>query len=279
MEDGLEQRFGRRGDEYILRPEQIEQYRRDGYVIVEGVLDDRELAPIEEQFDGFIRGDVPGMGRDFCDMSGPYDRKFEEFSLVNAVLPRHYRPELKGNLFELRAASVAKQLVGETAVLDYDQFLAKRPDKPDAVFTWHQDLGYWPTGTPDPYTATCSLALDDANEENGCLRVVPGSQKGALRRHRPLHGDDRNASHVLSVELTPEDQVISLPLKRGDMTVHDEMIIHGSGGNNSPTRWRRTYITAFRSQACVDYERSIGFTHSHNDRVNWQTALGAMKLD
>jgi ectoine hydroxylase-related dioxygenase (phytanoyl-CoA dioxygenase family) len=107
---------------------------------------------------------------------------------------------------------------------------------------------------------------------------VPGSQKGVLRPHRPLHGGDRDASHILSVELTPEDPIVQLPLKRGDMTVHDEMIIHGSGGNRSPSRWRRTYITAYRTKVCVDYERSIGFTHSHNDQVNWQTALGALSL-
>jgi hypothetical protein len=270
--------YGRQGDDYILTPEQIEQFHRDGYVTLQDVMSEEELLPIEGEFQRFITGQVPGMGRDFCDMSGPYDRKFDEFSLVNAVLPRRYEPGIRDNLFEKRSASVARQLVGEAATLDYDQFLAKRPNKPDAVFTWHQDLGYWPTGTPEPLTATCSLALDDADEENGCLKVVPGSQKGELRPHRPLHGHDRESSHILSVELTDADPVILLPLKRGDMTVHDEMIIHGSGGNSSLDRWRRTYITAFRSKACVEHERSIGFTHSHNDTVNWQTALGALDL-
>ncbi|MEL0210392.1 MAG: hypothetical protein VW891_07395, partial [Novosphingobium sp.] len=61
-----------------------------------------------------------------------------------------------------------------------------------------------------------------------------------------------------------------------DITVHDELIVHGSGGNTSPDRWRRTYIVAFRSKACVDYERSIGFTHSHNDTITWETHLGAL---
>lgn len=271
--------YGRQGDEYILTPAQIEQYHRDGYISLQGVMSEDELAIIEPAFERFISGQVPGMGRDFCDMSGPYGRAFEEFSLVNAVLPREYDPAIRDNLFERRAASVARQLLGSSATLDYDQFLAKRPNKPDAVFTWHQDLGYWPTGTPEPLTATCSLALDDADPENGCLRVVPGSQKGELRPHRPLHESDgggREASHILSVELKSDDPIVELPLKRGDMTVHDEMIIHGSGGNSSATRWRRTYITAFRTKACVDFERAIGFTHSHNDEVNWQTHLGAL---
>lgn len=268
--------FGRHDKGYRLRPEQIEQFHRDGYVTLRGVMDDAELDEIGSVFDQFIRGEVADMGRDFCDMSGPYDRRFEDFSLVNAMLPRTYRPEIRGNLFELRAQSIANQLIGASATLDYDQFLAKRPNKPDAEFSWHQDLGYWPTGTPDRQTATCSLALDDADSENGCLRVVPGSQRGELRPHRPLHGTDRENSHVLTVDLAPEDQVVELPLKRGDITVHDEMIVHGSGGNLSKDRWRRTYIVAFRSEACVNFERSVGYTHSHNDKINWETHLGAL---
>lgn len=277
----MRQTYGRDGDEYSLTPAQIEQFHHDGFVTLHAVMSEQELAPIENVVGAFVRGEVANMGRDFCDMSGPYDRTFEEFSLVNAVLPRRYRPDLRDNLYERRCASISRQLIGETATLDYDQFLAKRPNKPDAVFTWHQDIGYWPTGTPDPLTATCSLALDDADSENGCLRVVPGSQKGPLRPHRALHGSDgadRNTSHILSIALDAEDQILELPVRRGDITVHDERIVHGSGGNQSKDRWRRTYVIAFRTRACVDYERSIGFTHSHNDQVNWQTHLGALQL-
>lgn len=269
---------GRNGDEYVLTQAEIDQFHRDGYVMLRGVLTEEEIAAIEPTFESFIRGEVPDMERDFCDMSGPYGRKFEDFSLVNAVLPRKYRTDLQGNIYERRSASIARQLLGATATLDYDQFLAKRPNKPDAVFTMHQDLGYWPTGTPEPLTTTCSLALDDADPENGCLKVVPGSQKGSLRPHRPLLAD-RESSHVLSVELTDADPVVELPLKRGDITVHDEMIIHGSGGNNTKDRWRRTYIIAYRSKACVDFERGIGFTHSHNDAINWETHLGALTAE
>jgi len=268
-------------DEYRVAEAQVRQFHEQGYVTLQAVLNEDEIRLIEPYLTDFIDGKVPGMGRDFCDMSGPYERRFEDFSLVNAVLPRVYRPSIRGNTFERRSQSIALQLIGPGATLDYDQFLAKRPDKPDAIFTWHQDLGYWPTGTPDTLTATCSLALDDADLENGCLKVVPGSHlEPELRAHRPVHKSTqgaRDASHVLSIELQPSDRLVALPLRRGDITVHNERIVHGSGGNNSPTRWRRTYITAFRSAACVAYERSIGFTHSHNDKVNWTTHLGALR--
>jgi phytanoyl-CoA hydroxylase len=92
-------------------------------------------------------------------------------------------------------------------------------------------------------------------------------------------GAGREKSHILSIILDPGEHIVELPLRRGDITVHDERIVHGSGGNLSARRWRRTYITAFRTRACVEHERAIGFTHSHNDKVNWQTHLGALKPD
>lgn len=269
------------GDQYWLTDQQIETYHRDGYIVLDDVVTEAEMATFEPLYQEFIDGKVPDMGRDFCDMSGPYERKFEEFQLVNAVLPRKYRPELQNNIFERRAESIARQLIGDQIALDYDQFLAKRPRKGGAKFAWHQDLGYWPTGTPDTITTTCSLALDDADEANGCLQVVPGSHlEPELRPHRPMlssgDNDDREDSHVLTAELTEEDQVVLLPVKRGSVSVHNEKIVHGSGGNQSD-RWRRTYIVAHRSQQTVDHERSIGFTHSHNDKIKWSTHLDSLK--
>ena len=146
----------------------------------------------------------------------------------------------------------------------------------------HQDLGYWPTDTPDTLTTTFSLALDDADEQNGCFCVVPGSHREAvLRRHVPVvKANDRDGirdgGHTLALEVLADDEIVLLPVRRGDVTVHNERIVHGSGGNTSD-RWRRTYIIAHRSRACVDYERSIGFTHSHNDTISWETHLTSLQ--
>lgn len=271
---------GVRGDDYLLTAGQVAAYHRDGYLVLPDVVSEQELGPLEQVFERFIRGEVPGMGRDFCDMSGPYGRAFEDFNLINAVLPRQYYPPLAGNVFERRATSIAAQLIGEDIELDYDQFLAKRPRRPQGVFAWHQDLGYWPSGTPDTRTVTCSLALDDADLENGCLQVVPGSHlEPQLRPHRPsawaTSPELREEAHTLTVELGARDRVVSLPVRRGSISVHNERIVHGSPGNRSD-RWRRTYVLAHRSRKTVAYERKIGFTHSHNDRINWQTHLEAL---
>lgn len=257
-----------------------DRFERDGFVVLRGFLTEVELAPLETIYERFKSGVVQGMGRDLCDMSGPYSRPFEDFDIVNAVLPRRYAPELAGNVFEQRALGAARALIGDDAALDYDQHLSKRPGSEGAIFAWHQDLGYWPAGTPDTRTATFSLALDSATLANGCLQVVPGSHlEDALRPHRPVLGGEsglRDETHALSVELGPDDELIPLEVERGDVTVHNERIIHGSGGNRTEG-WRRTYVVAFRSAATVAYERSIGFTHSHNDTIRWETHLAALE--
>ena len=72
--------------------------------------------------------------------------------------------------------------------------------------------------------------------------------------------------------LNEQDKVKFLPVKRGSVTIHDERIIHGSGGNQS-AQWRKTYVMAFRDIETIKQERAIGFTHSHNDKLDWKNVL------
>ncbi|MBI5434327.1 MAG: phytanoyl-CoA dioxygenase family protein [Planctomycetes bacterium] len=269
----METHARRQGDRYLVLPEELERFRRDGYVHLEGVLSDDELATIERDYDRFLRREIAVPGKDFCDMSGDYKRTPDEYSIVNVMLPRRYHPEWQGSLYERRAASIAEQLQGPGLVIDYDQLLAKRPFKEDAVFGWHQDLAYWIV-TRDTRTATCWLAVDDSTLENGCLRFVVGShQEPALRPHRPASGD-REQSHALVCEVDEaRDVVRPVPIRRGDITVHGERIAHGSGGNRT-AGWRRAYIVAFRSAETVAEERRRGFTHSHNDELDVLKSVG-----
>jgi phytanoyl-CoA hydroxylase len=261
---------------YALSTDQVDQFRQLGYVHLPAVLSEQEVCEIEVSYDRFMNNEVPGMGKDFCDMSGPYDRKLEDYALVNAMLPRIYMPNLQGNIFETVSAEIASQLIGDDIDLDYDQFLAKKPHRPDAKFAWHQDQGYWPANTPDTRTVTCSLAIDDSNKSNGCLRCVPASgADNALRPHRPVTGN-REEGHTLQAYVAEDEACDYLEVRRGGITVHDEWVVHGSDGN-ATDGWRRTYVIAYRSIATIQYERSIGFTHSHNDAINWTTTLGSFE--
>jgi len=266
-------------DEYVLSPEQIETFRREGCVTIDDVLTEDEVSEIESVFDRFLSGEIPVPGKDFCDMSKPFGIPSDQWSIVNCMLPTTYYPPLRGNVYERLTNGIAQQLFadrGREMTKDYDQFLNKRPGKTDAVFAWHQDMAYWPgskaLGVDTTDTCTFSLAIDDSDEANGCLRYVSGSGVGkVLRPHRPLVGDSRDDGHALAVEVGPDEEVALASARRGSVTIHDEYVVHGSGGNTCPDRQRRTYVLAYRAKPIVEAERKIGFTHSHNDEVNWDT--------
>jgi len=261
------------GDYYCVSAADRASYHAQGYIRLLNVLTEEEVAAIEQVYDRFANGEIPGMGRDLCDMSGTYNDEFKNFALINAMLPRRYLPSLQGNIYEHLSQSIARQFYGDDMGYDYDQFLSKKPGKARAAFAMHQDMGYWPVSTPDTRTATCSLAITESVRANGCIAFVPGSQKAAkLVPHRPKGSGDRNESHTLEIDLPANTPVEHIEVPRGSITVHDEWVVHGSGGNTSD-KWRKTYVIAYRSLATIKHERSIGFTHSHNDTVNWKTAL------
>lgn len=250
--------------DYPLNEAQRQAFSRDGWAHLPGFLTPDEVAELRTVYMAMLRREIPVPGRDFCDMTSGYDRPIEQFAIVNVMLPRRYHAPLRDNAYERRAARTAAQLCGDDLELDYDQFVAKPPMHPDAIFHWHQDLAYWPE-TADPRTVTFWLALDRTAADNGVVRFVSGSHREpALRPHRPLFGD-RDQNHTLVAAVDPaRDRIQSADLAPGDVTVHHERTVHGSGGNTSD-RWRRGYVLAFRSRATVAAERAMGFTHSHND--------------
>jgi len=248
-------------------------FAAQGFVHLRGLLTTAEVDELSVTYDRFLRREIVVPGKDYCDMAGDYGRRPEDFSIVNVMLPRRYHPAWQGNVFERRSAEVATQLLGEGMAIDYDQLLAKQPHKDDAVFAWHQDMAYWPD-TPDRRTATFWLAIDDSTLDNGCMRFVPATiLEPALRPHVPLFGD-RGESHALGTDLRADDVVVPTPIARGDVTVHNERVLHGSGGNHT-AGWRRAYILAFRSTDTIRIERELGFTHSHNDDATVLDAVGS----
>ena len=254
----------RSGDRYIVAEDERRRFAEDGYVHLPGVLTDEEVAALDPVYDAFMRGEIDVVGRDLYDMvTGEFGTDPTDYAIFNVMLPRVYYPEWQGNVFERVGRTIAEQLCGEGMTLDFDQLLAKQPGREDAVFAWHQDQAYW-ISTDDRRTATCWLALDDSTVDNGCMQFLPGSHREAVRPHRPA-GTSREEQHTLVTDLRPDDELRPVPIRRGDITVHNEGVLHGSAGNRTSDSRRRAYINAYRSIETVRQERALGFTHSHND--------------
>jgi hypothetical protein len=100
---------------------------------------------------------------------------------------------------------------------------------------WHQDGHYWPIRP----LATCTVwvALEESDVGNGCLRVIPGSQRDHVL-HAHLHED--RADLTLQQRMAPgtfdETTAVDIELAPGEMSLHDVYMIHGARPNRSARR-------------------------------------------
>ena len=113
------------------------------------------------------------------------------------------------------------------------QFFAKNGGDASYV-SWHQDATYWGLSSPDVVTAW--VALTPSTVENGCMRVVPGTQ-----HQQVAHTDTFAEANLLSrgqevaVQVNEHDAVNVL-LAPGEMSLHHVLICHGSEPNRSAGR-------------------------------------------
>ena len=122
-------------------------------------------------------------------------------------------------------------LLGDDIAVLGSLVLTKYPHSEEYV-SWHQD------GINSKWNADHSLsvwlALTKSNSENGCMRVIPKSHCDSKLEH--IHYVDGNNmlrnAHEVEVEVD-EEQAIDLELLPGEISVHHNNIIHGSGPNSS----------------------------------------------
>ena len=136
-----------------------------------------------------------------------------------------------------RIIDAIEELMGPDIMLLSTHFFCKYPDPEAKKFVaWHQDVTYWGLQPPEAHTAW--VAVDDADAENGCMRVIPGSHKTGIA----THGESERAGNLLSVnqeipdELVDTSQAFDLELKAGQISIHDGQLFHASNPNTSDRR-------------------------------------------
>ena len=136
---------------------------------------------------------------------------------------------------------MAEALDGADLLLLLDQ-LFRNPPESSREITCHQDREYWAVR---PLAAcTAWLALDDVDEGNGALRVIPGSHRGALLTHDAKDDDDLVLKYALSEKQFVISAARTTELKAGQISRHDIGGVRGSPANNS-TRRRPGYAIRY----------------------------------
>lgn len=212
-----------------LDDELVSKYRRDGFLILRGLLDHAELLQLRAIFD------------DLSDASDNI-RKFKN-SLI--VVRNLWLKETVTRSLVWRIAAVAARLLGSDRVqLIDDNAFVKPPKCGEGNPTgWHQDSPNFPFDRRG--FMTIWVAVDDIAVKQGPLTFLPGAHR--IGPVGAFSGDDDEVS--LDSILLPEDHLfigepVTTPLLAGDASVHDGYMLH-SAGPNSTDRARRAWAVRF----------------------------------
>ena len=200
----------------MLAQNEIEKYNEDGYLIPNFTMPEKELLEIEELHNSLIKK-FPKF-KNYCPALLLHDERFLKYCFNNEIL------------------NIIEQLIGKNFALWNSSFFAK-PAFNGYATPWHQDGQYWPIRP----LATCSvwLAIDEATSENGCLRFIKGSHKEkTLKKHKLNKSKNLTLSQEILKSEYIEKNSIDLILKRGQISLHDIYMVHGSEENESPNSRR-----------------------------------------
>ena len=152
------------------------------------------------------------------------------------ILDRHFDVEFVWRLAtHRRVLDAVEAVLGPDILLLASNFFCKYPaeERGERFVAWHQDVTYW--GLEPPRAITAWIAIDDADVENGCMSVIPGSHRLGILEH----GKSAREGNLLSINqevpdgLVDEARAVSMPLRAGQMSLHDGMLLHGSHPNRS----------------------------------------------
>ena len=242
-------------------------YREHGYYHTKKIFTDEEIDAALEGSERFYALDLDDPGLPALDRMrpqsrpGPGLRKNDYASFFNRALAHLTRHPLLG--------AIAARLAETPEIrLWHDQLLYKPPDDPQkqANVGWHTDRGYWKTCS-SANMLTAWIPFHDCGDAQGTITMVDGSQ------HWP---DNTQSLDFFSSDLeglesrfqTGGQEIIKVPmnLKKGEISFHHCLTIHGSGPNRTD-RPRRSIAVHLQDQAnrWQEGHRRDGSLEHHGD--------------
>jgi len=205
---------------YPLTPNQITQYRRDGFIALTDIVAGPDLDDLRQSVERAVEQEKPLP-------TGTTRTPYEQIFIQKVNLWRRH-PAVRKFVLAKRFGDVAAKLSGRPARLWHDQALFKEP-REGAKTPWHQDAHYWPHHDRADQI-TIWIALKDATIHNGCMSFIPGSQ--LVKTLKPINL--ANPENIF--DLAPEFKGVkpqTVELKAGSATFHNGLTFHYAGPNKS----------------------------------------------
>ena len=151
---------------------------------------------------------------------------------------------------------VLRDLIGPDVKAMQSMLFTKGEGKPGQA--WHQDEYFIPTR--DRSLTAAWIALDDATVDNGCLWVVPGSQRDGVIYPAREHDDERFDASVEAYGFPHDDgDAIAVELTAGSVLFFDGYLLHRSLPNTGRAGMRRALVNHYMSaQSLLPWGDSAG---------------------
>ena len=215
---------------------QVDQFNRKGFVFPLDVFDESEARANRAWFDDLMQR-AAAAGHNSYSING-WDKHCSRIYDL-AVEPR--------------IVDFVEDLLGPDLICTMTHFFCKEPGETKQV-AWHQDASYWAI-TPSKIV-TVWLAIDDVGMDNGPMTVIPGSH---LHGQIPYEKLGNMSANVLSQSVPNPldwgDEPVPFVMKAGQVSLHSDLLLHGSVPNSSARR--RCGLTLRYNPPDVRFEKHL----------------------
>ncbi len=218
-------------------------YHENGFLVIEEGCTQEEITELQQEALAICRGDRGEVGGIESSSAAESDDEVMRKTLC-IHFPDKCSPLIRQNLGHASITEVLTQVVSPNIKCMQSMLFIKASGKPGQA--WHQDEVYIPTR--DRSLTGSWIAMDDATVENGCLWVIPGSQKRGILWEMFLH-DDRRFDCSAESRGWPwsNDQAVPVEVKKGSIVFFNGYLLHRSLPNTAQTGFRRSLVNHYCS--------------------------------
>ncbi|WP_395153643.1 phytanoyl-CoA dioxygenase family protein [Ilumatobacter sp.] len=235
-------------------------YRERGYLLVPNVLTEMELQAIREELKQLV-----DKAADVTESDSAYDLEPGHTRATPRVRrikePHALMPSVAALVRNPVMVGILTQLIGPGVRYQTSKLNMKLAGDGSAV-EWHQDWAFYPHTNDD--LVAVGVMLDDVDESNGPLCILPGSHRGVIHDH---HANGYFCGAIDSIESSIDfSAAVPLTGKAGSMTFHHVRAVHGSAPNRS-TRSRNLLLFQFAAVDAFPLVHPIGDLDSFDQLI------------
>jgi phytanoyl-CoA hydroxylase len=221
----------------------VDFYREKGYLVAPDLLTTDQIATLRRETAYIFRG---GRGQvEGLLAPQPEDSDAEVLKKYIAIhFPHKLSPIILESLSHPGIVEVLKCIVSPNLKCIQSMLFVKAPGK--AGQSWHQDEFYIPTR--DRSLVGAWIAIDDANINNGCLWIIPGSQQeGYIMERLPNHSAEYADVDTIDVSGYKKEELMPMEVKSGSAVFFNGYTLHSSTRNKTTDCFRMAMVNHYMS--------------------------------